>query len=308
MSYSFDPAGPSVQAQLRRIAGEVLANALQTPKALAAPQEGGPQIGAAEVHALRKATKKLRGLLRLVKPRLGQFGPANLALRDAARLLAPLRDHEVMLATLASLEGRGGNAPDSVALHELLAARIAELRAPENLAHAAAGLRASLEPLQDQLADWRLKAKGFDALEPGLATSWRECRRGLKAARRAYERDEPAEPFHEWRKVVKHHGYHARLLQPIWPEMMAPHLEAAEALGELLGDHNDLDGLIGFLESAEHGLGAPAVERLLARARARRRKLARRALMEGERLFVDRPGALCARWRGWWEAARRQRR
>lgn len=301
MSYSFDPAGPSVQAQVRRIALEVLDGVLQTPVAL----EPAAPADAAEVHALRKATKKLRGLLRLVKPCFADFGPANLALRDAARLLAPLRDGEVMLATLARLEAGPDQPGDTAPLHALLGERIADLRGPEQLTEAAAGLRACLVPLRAEVPGWRLTGKGFAALEPGLATTWREARRGLKRAQRAFAGDLPAEPFHEWRKVVKHHGYHARLLQPIWPAMMAPHLAAADALGEVLGDHNDLDELITFLRNAKHGLGKAAQRRLIASAEHRRRELARQALADGRRLFIDPPDALCARWRGWWQQARR---
>ncbi|MFN3955347.1 MAG: CHAD domain-containing protein [Pararhodobacter sp.] len=300
MSYSFDPAGPSVQAQMRRIALEVLDRALKTPVALRTAAQADP----AEVHALRKATKKLRGLLRLIKPSFAQFGPANQALRDAARLLAPLRDAEVMLATLARLEAQIDPPADTAALHIHLDARIAMLRSPEQLAEAAASLRACLVPLRAEIPGWRLTGKGFAALEPGLATSWRAARRGLKRAGRAFAADLPAEPFHEWRKVVKHHSYHARLLQPVWPAMMAPHFAAADALGEVLGEHNDLDGLVAFLRASEHGLSKAAQRRLIARAERRRHKLAKQALADGRRLFIDPPDALCARWRGWWQEAR----
>ncbi|MCQ9933930.1 CHAD domain-containing protein, partial [Staphylococcus aureus] len=56
--------------------------------------------------------------------------------------------------------------------------------------------------------------------------------------------------LHEWRKRVKDHWYQARLLRPIWPAIMDPHVAAADTLGEILGQVNDLAVLRDRLEAA----------------------------------------------------------
>src|SRR5262249_19554178 len=58
------------------------------------------------VHELRKRCKKVRGLLRLVRPALGDtYAIENAHFRDAARSLSPLRDaHTALVAYDALLD------------------------------------------------------------------------------------------------------------------------------------------------------------------------------------------------------------
>ena len=57
------------------------------------------------IHDCRKRCKKLRGLIRLVRPALDQatYRAANEAFRDAARELSGLRDAQALLATFDSV-------------------------------------------------------------------------------------------------------------------------------------------------------------------------------------------------------------
>ena len=57
---------------------------------------------AARVHSLRKFTKRMRSLFRLVREGFPDFRAANVTLRDTARLVSSHRDARVM-ATLAGL-------------------------------------------------------------------------------------------------------------------------------------------------------------------------------------------------------------
>ena len=101
MAYAFD-VGETVPEAVQRITGE------QVRRAVAAlEQAGGDGRDAGlepAVHDCRKRTKKLRGLLRLVRPALGKaYGPANESFRDAARELSGLRDAQAALATFDAL-------------------------------------------------------------------------------------------------------------------------------------------------------------------------------------------------------------
>lgn len=299
MAFAFKPSDAGsrtgVRAGLRRIARAELAAALRI-------LDAGPP-GPEAVHDLRRHTKKLRGLVRLVAPVFPQSGRVDRALRAGARQFAALRDAEVQLATLRCLsQGLADPAPAEAAARAL-AAELLALRAPEALEAAAAALRAELQALHAGVGDWQLEAQGWAALAPGLKATWRAARRGRAAAARALDRGEAGAAFHDWRKAVKHHWFQARLLGPVWPEMLAPQIAAADALGEDLGAQNDIGVLLARLAAGpDPAVSALAAEGPFAQAaRAAERELAQRALAQGARLLAERPGALARRWGAWWE-------
>ena len=81
----------------------------QGPRSGGGQGAGDPaQAGARTVHETRKALKRLRALLVLLRPELGakRYARENAALRDCGRRLAGARDAEVMLGTLDSLVRR----------------------------------------------------------------------------------------------------------------------------------------------------------------------------------------------------------
>jgi hypothetical protein len=169
-----------------------------------------------------------------------------------------------------------------------------------------ATLDADLARLRRDVRGWRLTARGWSAIEPGLTDTWRAARKGRRAAARAMAGGGDPAPFHDWRKAVKHHWYQARLLEPIWPRMLAPQIAAADALGEDLGAHNDIDLLMLHLAAhPDRRLAALVAEGpFLRAARAARDDLARRSLDRGARLFSEPAGALARRWEGWWRVWR----
>lgn len=299
MAYRFERKDPGVEQGVRRIAAELLDQALSV---LSPPGAGREPPPPAAVHGLRKTTKKMRGLLQMVRPRFAGFRTENDALRQAAAQMAALRDAEVRLATLTRL-----SAPikaDLTPLATPIRAEVAALRSPGAMAEALAALRDGLEAQQGRVGDWRIRGKDFAALEDGIAQSWRRARKGRAAAQAALDAGAggafDAAPFHDWRKAVKHHWYQARLLQPVWPAMMNPHIAAADDLGEWLGEHNDIDVLMAFLDARAADLPPDALRRLHKAALTRRRMLAKRSLRAGERLFTGGAAPLLERWGGWW--------
>ena len=51
------------------------------------------------------------------------------------------------------------------------------------------------------------------------------------------------EDFHEWRKRVKYHWYHCRLLKNLYKPLMKARRDEAKHLADLLGDDHDLSML-----------------------------------------------------------------
>jgi CHAD domain-containing protein len=97
MAYAITPEDASVEDALHRIVREEAQHAL-------GQVHGGGEL-AARVHEMRKVVKKLRGLVRLVRPVFPEAQAENAILRDAGRSLSGLRDADVQLATAEKLSG-----------------------------------------------------------------------------------------------------------------------------------------------------------------------------------------------------------
>jgi CHAD domain-containing protein len=291
MGYTFRHDDESVEAGLRRIAGEQLTKALGSLDDGDALHEG--------VHDARKRIKKLRGLLRLVRPGFKGYAAENAALRDAARTLSGLRDHAAMLETLERLSARYADGIDrrrTVPLRRALEARRDEAAAAPDLGARIDAFRAVLRETRDRAKGWRLKADGWEALGPGLALTYGRGRAAMAEAHRTGR----GEDYHEFRKRVKYHGYHARLLAPVWPPLMAPYAALLDDLGEALGEQHDLVTFAPIVAEADLAAEVRAgLEELIAEERLR---LEARALVVGARVFAEKPGAMARRMGVWWAA------
>ena len=293
MTFAFTRSDRTVAAALRRIA------TVQIDSALAALDDDSEPL-AARVHAARKAVKKTRGLIRLVRPVFPAYAPANAALRTAAHAIGPLRESAVLLALFDDLASDCSLSPEDAApLRTPLEDAAEALSCDAMLAQTVATFRHRMQTIRDGIDDWCLTADGFDALSPGLVRTLSDARSAMKAAGKAIA-DCPPDPetLHDWRKRIKDHWYQARLLSPLWPEAMAPRIATADTLAELLGDHHDLSGLSRCLDRA-----APSPVRSALRAEITRRRtgIEDQVLPQGRRLLADSPPALAETWRIWWK-------
>ncbi|MDZ4134309.1 MAG: CHAD domain-containing protein, partial [Paracoccaceae bacterium] len=185
------------------------------------------------IHDIRKSVKKLRALLQLVSPGFAHGRAEDGALRDMGRALAGTRDAAVRLATFDRVMA-GDTAPDLAPLRAILLAQ--DTPAPsQDLAALAADFRA----LRERAARWKLHGKDHDILTKGLMKARLRACKAMHRAKAHPDQDR----LHRWRRTVKTHWYHARLLAPVWPAALTPLAEAADILGESLGNHNDISML-----------------------------------------------------------------
>jgi CHAD domain-containing protein len=245
------------------------------------------------VHQVRKRCKKLRGLVRLVRPALGEetYRRENAWYRDAARTLSALRDAEAMLETFDALLEDFADEVDARSFAPVLDALRArrDALAERDAADLEARLErfaASLREGRERVAAWRLDAKGFDAVAGGLRKTYARGRRAMDEACAAPS----AERFHEWRKRAKYGWYHARLLRGIWRRPMRARAKELHRLSDLLGDHHDLAVLRETL-AAEPAAFAPTstVEALLGLADRKRVQLETDARLLGARCHAEKP-------------------
>ncbi|MCX7889213.1 MAG: CHAD domain-containing protein [Rhodobacteraceae bacterium] len=304
MTYAFQPGDEDVEHGVRRIARELVAATLRE---LA---DGGVPLPT-RVHSGRKAVKKLRGLLRLVRPAFDGYRSETEALRACAALLAPLREAEVRRATFRAL-GPGRDAA-AAAIGARLDAALAEATAPGVLDRALAGYAEGLGALGRRARDWRIRPRGARALAGGLARTWRDAQAALAAVEAGWPGGSegggeggmaplPAEEVHLLRKRIKDHWYQARLMRPVWPERLDAEIAAFDRLGEALGQHQDLCDLIAHLGAG----GTPLPAALAAKARDRAAGILAASLPEARRLLAGSPDDLVRRWQAWWHIWREE--
>jgi CHAD domain-containing protein len=274
------------------------------------------------VHEARKALKRVRALLRLLEDELGAHAceQDSAIVREAGRRLAPARDAAVLLSTLdglidrhpKQLGGRGG-------VQRLSAQLRRERDGAAALALAEAGRGG--DALDDLLALRArvaarppLRASSPAVLEPALARVYGKGRKRMRQAARAGRRSN-ARRLHEWRKRVKDLRYVAEILERADPDKRSRSghkrsarkrarakaafvgrvARRADDLGELLGEEHDLAVLAERVRSdardqrAPSALGRGSRRALLKAIARRRRRLRKRALRDGGRLYARRP-------------------
>jgi CHAD domain-containing protein len=259
------------------------------------------------VHQVRKRCKKLRGLARLARSALGDdYVDTNVHFRDAARRLSSIRDAEAILECLDDLIGHFEDVIDLSAfesIREELACRRDRV-ATGDIENRLDRFRGEMAQGRDIVDRWRLDEdeEEWPTIAGGLAKTYR---RGRDALARAYDSRSP-ERFHEWRKRVKYHWYHMRILRNVWRRPLDARVDALDRLGDMLGDAHDLFVLGAQVESsARLSETSRDVESLLGLANQRRRILEEKARPLGERLFADTAGAFTKRFGQYWNAMRR---
>ena len=293
MPYAIQP-GEETPAAVRRIAHEQLAAAL-------AELDAEDRLLADRVHEVRKHCKRLRGLLRLVRPGLeAVYGRENHALRDAARELSGVRDAHALEETfdrlLAALPATSRGQQCSAIRGKLVAQRELACRAAaERLPRA----RDQLAAVQSRVDQWPVRGKRFKAIGGGLERTYGKARRRMRAAARAPDSD----AFHEWRKQLKDHWYHLRLLAPFAPDALAPVIERVHYLADLLGEDHDLAELVHWAEHPDAALDPQPLRILKELALARSERLRAEALGLGEALLAESPAALRKRLRQYYRGA-----
>jgi CHAD domain-containing protein len=284
------------QNGIRRIVSEQIAKALH--------EIGNDELDDHEtVHQVRKRCKKIRAVLRLVRPAVGSvYSEENRWYRDLARGLSRVRDAQTLIDTFDSLrEDFSALAPWSrlETVRETLQQRrrtIAkdELDLRQRLDHIADQLRSA----RNRLEDWQLHKKGFRALAGGLKKTY--CR-GRKALAAAYEMPS-TERFHEWRKRVKYHWYHTRILRDLWRPVMVAQQSELDRLATLLGNEHDLAVFYETLFDETPGVGAVKdVKVLVELAEQKRVDLQNRARPLGERVFAEEPKRFVKRRQHYWK-------
>lgn len=290
MRYELDPAALPGE-EIRRVAAEGIDDAR------ARLHDDGETFGES-VHEARKRLKEIRAVLRLARRgmRKGEAKAAQAVLRDSGRRLAPVRDAEVVLATLDRLRGHDDlvGAFRGELLEDLASAR-GRVSRPE----VTAAVVADLETLREESGRWRLEVDA-DVLADGVAQGHRGGRKALRAALAAPGDDEA---LHEWRKRVKDGWYHLLLLRGAWRAPVSALADEAHEISEALGADHDLVVLDERFAARRSDVADDEAAELSRRLEAAREPLRGRALAVGRRLYATPPVNHARLLTGWWRVA-----
>ncbi|HTZ85292.1 MAG TPA: CHAD domain-containing protein [Solirubrobacteraceae bacterium] len=245
------------------------------------------------VHEARKALKRLRTLLRLLRSELGErlYRREHAVVRDTGRRLAEARDTEVLLATLDELIARH---PKKLAsrrgVQRLRAGLQGEREGAAERALAAsavpAGALGELRAMRARVEQWRpTQMSELDSIEPALERLYATGRKRMRRAAKADGSRGRMRKMHEWRKRVKDLRYAQEMLGA------GKRAKRADALGELLGQEHDLAVLGERVRKAAspHAPGRRTRKLLLRLIAKRRKQLRKRALRDGAQLYAHKP-------------------
>ncbi len=287
-----------MRQEVRRIAAERLDEAIEhLDQVVSDPDYVDLETA---VHEVRKRCKASRGLVRLVRPALGdEFRSFDRLVRDAARELSTLRDaHAVSNTFDALLEGR----PDDVALRAV-SSRQAAISADAALGTVETDDR-RITTARSLLVDARTASqawwipRGFDAGEAGLAATYRQGRTGLRRVRA----DPTDHRVHDWRKAVKYLWYQVQLVRDAAPSVLGPLGDRLDLLADTLGDDHDLAVLVELLGEHPDRYGTPSeVAHVREFARDRQRELREHAIRSGATIYAEPDDAFVHRIARYWQ-------
>ncbi len=287
-----------VDVAVRRIAAD------QVDRALAA--FGDDDRGVHDViHRVRTRCKKVRALLRLVRevaPDL--YATENAAFRDTARRLSDLRDASAVYEVCdALLDTFPAGADHLSPVRDILSARRDELVADADAEATLVAVAGDLRAVRERIDGWTVDADGFDALAGGLAKTYR---RAVDRLADVVE-DPTTEALHEWRKRIKYHRLHVRLLQDAWPAALRTRRSLLHDQTDDLGDDHDLAILRNLLHRDPDRFGGTAtVATVTALIDRKRAALQQRGLARGRRLFAEQPDEFVDRLGAYWDIWRRE--
>ena len=260
------------------------------------------------VHQVRKRCKKIRAVLRLVRASLVDphtYKSENAYFRDAARNLSELRDAEILVETYDKIVGNkdkdAGNQRFGNIRKHLVAHRDQIARQNHKTETKLREFYQSIRQARQRVNSWHLKKECFDAVESGLAKTYR---RGRRAMFRAFQEISP-ENFHELRKRVKYHWYHCRLLRDIYKPIMKARIGQLDKLGKRLGDYHDIDVLKEHLQSNQNPpIAEHKMHEFFELSDRSQKKIRSQAHTKTKMLFAETPENLCRRFECYWNAGK----
>ncbi len=293
--------GESIPEGVRRIVHEEIDSALGELK-----HSSGARRDDA-IHEARKSIKKIRGVIRLVQRELGRvYRSANTRLGEVGRKLSEIRDATAIIEVFDGLVEKHKDAlqkPAVVAIRRGLEESKRETEQAAGIRDAVKQATTALRSIGKASDKWPLKKDGFGAIAPGLKERYRRGRKAMALARR----QATPENYHEWRKRVKDHWYHVRLIESLWTEVMQAEEQSLHDLETWLGDDHNLVVLCEKLNKEPEKYGDEENVRLFrALIGQEQKELREKSFSLGERVYERKPRRFVQDTEKLWDAWQQQ--
>jgi len=253
------------------------------------------------VHQVRKRCKKLRGLLRLVRPAMEKvYKTENKALRDAARNLSDIRDATSIISTYDNVMQRFADQVDQKSFGSIRRELTVRLSAINDalLDERLRVMREQLVAVKNRVNDWSFDDKTFAPARAGLT----ETRKLAVKALRLAKKNRTTFQLHELRKRVKDHWYHLQILRGLWPAALCPLISESGHLGDDLGNEHDLAIFGETICQSPDQFGSPDDVRVLEGLIDQHRKLLQQACFSrASYLFAEDTEAFTHRLESYWK-------
>lgn len=255
------------------------------------------------VHQVRKRCKMIRAVLRLVRAQFElTYRFENAWFRDSARQLSSLRDAQSILESFERLRDHFADESrddETLDLHRRLCDRRDRLaQVQQDGRERLSEFAERMQVARARVRDWPLKSGGFRRLSSGLKKVYKQNRRAFLTAYKSNTN----EAFHDWRKRVKYHWNHMRLLRPISKRAVGRRIDELDHLADLLGEEHDLAVLEGVLQSEfPETLDESAGQIVQHWICHRREQLRQEAQPLGKQLFSRSPKSFVRRMKRYWK-------
>lgn len=287
-------SGQSVSNEIRRIVLQQLDRATSELTSI-----GDPESDEA-IHDARRRVKKIRAIIRLVRPVLDKEHRADPALRQVSKLLAPVADGQGVIDTLNQMSKRyRRELPPKMAeaIRSDLVDRGRRIDTQASKEGVLEKAQMTLRAERQRVKKWKISADGFRAVAPGLKASVRRARGAMVDA----WLHPTASHHHTWRRHVKNHWFHVRLLGARCGYRLQSYQRQLEALDGILGEYHNLVLLHEVLVS-DTALQRVEVARCLSIVERYQRALRRNAHVLGIRIYSEKPRRFVRRVRELWDA------
>jgi CHAD domain-containing protein len=299
LSYRLKSGEPVCEA-VKRIAAEQIGAA-----AAALGQGRGDRDEA--VHEARKRIKKVRALLRLVRPQLGRaYRPENRVLRDAGRKLSEYRDAASVIESFDQLRAKYKDELSEIRFDSVrrgLLESKRKLESSRDWVVAIQQIADTLDASAGRAHGWMLKTGGFCAISQGLHATYREARQRMADA----ARHGGPQYCHDWRKRLKDNWYQIRLLENLWVDWALGYEKSLKDLETWLGEHHNLQVLRETILKQPGNFGQETdVDLCLKLVCKDQKELRKNALSLGERVYEEPPQRFRDRVKHLWLSWRSQ--
>jgi CHAD domain-containing protein len=242
--------------------------------------------GEQDIHQVRTIIKRLRALLRLIRPAVAPtfFNRENARLRTAAGLLSFARDAEVARETLKMLPV--SNQSDQDAVRSVLSGFESNVELPNDVEQTMAEVKRRLEQTRRNFQRLKLRGSEPEILERGLRAVYRQGRNRMKDA---IELGEDS-AFHRWRIRAKNLYYEIEFLESVWPERLHRLISRLAKLQDNIGLVHDAAVLRAWLMKTPANFGGgETVQRVVSCLDNQTSKLRERAVPLGRKIWREKP-------------------